>query len=116
MLYAASVNLTSSFSPFAAAAHPDFSPSPVSPAPLPLSLPFSLEPPPPLPSEDPDGGDIPFPLLLYEEVLLAGLLQLHQVAGAVESVDQLLAMQPQCAMPSEIARHFAGSQFCLVLL
>ena len=61
-----------------------------------------------MPTSEPSQDDIPFPLLLYEEVLLAGLLQLQQMTGAVESVDQLLAMQPQCMMPSEIGRHFSG--------
>ena len=77
-----------------------------------MALPFSQDPlpfrPDPLPTSEPSQEDIPFPLLLYEEVLLAGLLQLQQMTGAVESVDQLLAMQPQCIMPPEIARHFSG--------
>ncbi|DBA83649.1 hypothetical protein WJX77_008334 [Trebouxia sp. C0004] len=84
-------------------APPAFTPSPPGPAPLPL--PFSQEP---VPSEDPVERDIPFPLLQYEEELLAGLLQLQRQQGPVESVDQLLLMQPNCAMPADIAAHFPG--------
>ena len=69
-------------------------------------MPFSQEP---LPTEDPSNRDIPFPLLRYEEELLAGLLQLQQhQAGPVNSVEQLLAMQPQCVMPPDLAHHFQG--------
>ncbi len=82
---------------------PAFTPSPPRPAPSPL--PFSQEP---VPSEDLIDRDIPFPLLQYEEELLAGLLQLQRQHGPVESVDQLLLMQPNCAMPADIAAHFPG--------
>ena len=61
-----------------------------------------------MPPEDPVDRDIPFPLLQYEEELLAGLLQLQRQHGPVESVDQLLLMQPNCAMPADIAVHFPG--------
>ena len=91
------------------AAPPDPSPSPSGPHPLPL--PFSREPPP---SEDPGEGDIPFPLLRYEEELLAGLLLLQHQAGPVESVDQLLDMQPRCLMPPDIAHHFRGRLYICV--
>ena len=73
--------------------------------PLPLALPFA---PAPLPCEDPSDGDIPFPVLRYEEELLAGLIMLQDQGRAAESVDQLLALQPQCSMPPELARHFQG--------
>ena len=86
----------------------DFTTSPRGPPllTLPLSLPFA---PSPLPAEDPGDGDIPFPVLRYEEELLAGMLVLQNQAGSVDSVDQLLALQPQCCMPSELARHFQGA-------
>lgn len=71
--------------------------------PLPLALPFA-----PAPAEDSSDGDIPFPVLRYEEELLAGLIMLHDQGRAAESVDQLLALQPQCGMPAELARHFQG--------
>ncbi len=61
-----------------------------------------------MPSEGPGDRDIPFPLLHYEEELLAGLLQLQRQRGPVESVDQLLLMQPNCAMPADIAAYFPG--------
>ena len=93
---------------------PDFTPSPVGPVPLPLPLPFA---PNPLPIEEQPDGDIPFPVLRYEEELLAGMLVLQHQAGAVDSVDQLLALQPQCTMPPDLACHFQGSAHhyrCLV--
>ena len=91
---------------YCSAGPPAFTPSPAGSAPLPLPVPFSQEP---LPTEDPSNRDIPFPLLRYEEELLAGLLQLQQhQAGPVSSVEQLLAMQPQCVMPPDLAQHFPG--------
>lgn len=72
---------------------------------LPLSLPFA---PSPLAAEEAGDGDIPFPVLRYEEELLAGMLLLQNQAGSVDSLDQLLALQPQCCMPPELARHFQG--------
>ena len=84
----------------------DFAASSSGMAPLPLSLPFAPEP---LPSQDQAVGDIPFPVLRYEEELVAGLILLQHEAGAVNSVDQLLTLQPQCAMPNELARHFHGN-------
>ena len=60
-------------------------------------------------------GDIPFPVLRYEEELLAGLIMLQDQGTVVESVDQLLALQPQCAMPPELARHFQGDM-CVALM
>ena len=86
----------------------DFTPSPAL-APLllpPLALPFAPAP---------EDGDIPFPVLRYEEELLAGLIMLQDQGTAVESVDQLLALQPQCAMPPELARHFQGDM-CVALI
>ena len=71
----------------------------------PLALPFA---PAPLPCEDPTDGDIPFPVLRYEEELLAGLIMLQDQGRGVVSVDQLLALQPQCAMPPQLACYFQG--------
>lgn len=83
----------------------NFGPSSSAMPPLPLSLPFA---PDLLTSEDQPDGDIPFPVLRYEEELLAGLILFQHEGGAVSSVDHLLALQPQCAMPTELARHFHG--------
>ena len=79
--------------------HPSPSGAPSSP------LPFSQHP---LPTEELGERDIPFPLLRYEEELLAGLLQLQHQHGPVESVDQLLMLQPGCAMPEGISAYFPG--------